>query len=163
MSGVRPSHLAPIRSVSSAIERLLDTQEVSGLIPLPITNKRVTMPFLTELKYEPAKGTNIWGRPQFSLTAPLEYDHKGYILIRVPEGFKTDFATIPSWIPFLKPKNGKWAKASVVHDYLCKRDIPKVTADKIFYYAMLDDGANVFTAYVLWASVRINHIAQGQG
>lgn len=119
------------------------------------------MPFLTELKYEDAKGTNIWGRPQYALTSPLEYDYKGYMLIRVPEGFKTDFATIPNWIPFLRPKNGKWAKASVVHDFLCKYDMPKVTADRIFYYAMLDDKASIFTAYVLWICVRINHIAQG--
>lgn len=121
------------------------------------------MAFLTELKYEPAKGTNIWGRPQFSLTAPLAYYYKKLPkTFIVPIGFKTDFATIPSWIPFLRPKNGKWAKASVVHDYLCKSDITKRMADKIFYYAMLDDEASVFTAFVLWAAVRVNHIAQGQ-
>ena len=122
------------------------------------------MPFLSKLTYEKTKGTNIWGRPEYKLTKPLEYDYRGYILFRVPEGFKTDFATIPGWIPFLRPKNGKWAKASVVHDFLCKRDgVPKSLADRVFYYAMLDDEASVFTAYLLWVSVRINHLAQGLG
>lgn len=121
------------------------------------------MAFLTELKYEPAKGTNIWGRPQFALTAPLVYSYKFYGNFTVPIGFKTDFATIPNWIPFLRPKNGKWAKASVVHDYLCKQNISKSIADKIFYYAMRDDNASVFTAFVLWAAVRVNHLAQGLG
>jgi len=121
------------------------------------------MPFLSKLNYEDAKGTNIWGRPEYKLTSPLEYDYKGYILIRVPKGFKTDFATIPNWILFLRPDNGKWKKASVVHDFLCKREgLPKVTADRVFYYAMLDDEASVFTAYLLWAAVRINRIVQGQ-
>ena len=122
------------------------------------------MPFTSKLTYKKAEGDNIWGRPQYELTSSLEYDYKGYIIIRVPKGFKTDFATIPSWVPFLRPKNGKWAKASVVHDFLCKREgLPKRMADKVFYYAMLDDEASVFTAFVLWVCVRINHIAQGQG
>lgn len=122
------------------------------------------MPFLSKLTYAKAEGDNIWGRPQYSLTSPLEYDYKGYVVVRVPTGFKTDFATIPSWVPFLRPKNGKWAKASVVHDFLCKREgLPKALADRVFYYAMLDDEASVFTAFLLWAAVRINHLAQGQG
>ena len=125
------------------------------------------MPFLSELKYEDAKGTNIWGRPQYSLTEKLVYSYlhsfTGDFTITVPVGFKTDFATIPSWIPFVRPENGKWRKASVVHDYLCKEDIPKKYADKVFYYAMLDDQASVFTAYLLWVGVRINHLAQGLG
>lgn len=121
------------------------------------------MSYITELKYEPASGTNIWGRPQYKLTSPLEYYSKEYdVKIVVPKGFKTDFATIPSWIPGLRPKNGKWAKASVVHDYLCKSDMTKRLADRIFYYAMLDDNASKFTAFVLWTAVRINHIAQFQ-
>lgn len=118
--------------------------------------------YLTDLKYEKAEGTNIWGRPQYKLTSPLVYSYDSKLEITVPTGFKTDFATIPSWILFLRPKNGKWIKASVVHDYLCKSSCTKKFADKVFYYAMLDDNASRFTSFVLWVSVRINHIAQGQ-
>lgn len=122
------------------------------------------MPFLTKLEYEDAKGTNIWGRPQYSLTSPLKYSYKGYVTIEVPAGFKTDFATIPNWIPFLRPENGKWRKASVVHDFLCKKEgLPKYMADKVFYYAMLDDEATVFTAFTLWVAVRIGHLITLQG
>lgn len=117
--------------------------------------------YLTELKYKDATGTNIWGRPQYKLTSPLVYDYRGRLDIFVPAGFKTDFATIPSWIPFVRPNNGKWAKASVVHDFLCKSACTKKFADKVFYYAMLDDEASHFTAFVLWVAVRVNHIAQG--
>ena len=122
------------------------------------------MPFLSKLKYEDSVGTNIWGRPQYVITEPLSYSFQGKFEIVVPKGFKTDFATIPNWIPFLRPKNGKWKKASVVHDFLCKKEgFPKGMADRIFYYAMLDDEASVFTAFVLWSAVRLSHIVTLQG
>lgn len=121
------------------------------------------MPFLSKLEYEPAEGTNIWGRPQYRLTAPLVYSYNDEEFT-VPAGFKTDFATIPNWIPLLRPKNGKWAKASVVHDHLCKtKDLPKGVADRIFYYAMLDDEASIFTAWLFWLCVRSSHIVTLQG
>lgn len=39
--------------------------------------------------------------------------------IIVPKGFKTDLASIPRllWVAF--PKNGKYQKAAILHDYLC--------------------------------------------
>jgi len=64
------------------------------------------------------------------------------------EGFETDFASIPEWIFFLRPRNGKWAKASVIHDKACiyasnKEEMTYKQADHIFYNAMREDGASV--------------------
>ena len=60
------------------------------------------------------------------------------------------------------PRNGKWKKASVVHDKACKLPMSAKTADIIFYYAMLEDEASIFTAYLLYFAVRLNHIIVGK-
>lgn len=39
-------------------------------------------------------------------------------LIRVPSGFKTDFATVPKILRWLIPPMGKYSWAAVVHDFL---------------------------------------------
>lgn len=39
--------------------------------------------------------------------------------VSVPVGFRTDLASVPWWIRWLLPPNGKYGKAAVIHDYLC--------------------------------------------
>lgn len=124
------------------------------------------MPFLGTLKYERLEDKDSdFGRPLYRLTEPFGY-YSDYHLpcepIRCEEGFETDFASIPEWIFFLRPKNGKWKKASVIHDKACKLPMSAKTADIIFYYAMLEDEASIFTAYLLYFAVRLNHIVVGK-
>ena len=82
-------------------------------------------------------------------------------------GFETDFASVPDWIFFLRPRNGKWAKASVIHDKACILASEKIltykTADLYFYYAMLDDQASWFTANFMYFWVRLNHLVLRKG
>lgn len=40
-------------------------------------------------------------------------------LILVPQGFVTDFASVPQFIQWLIPSYGKYTLAAIVHDYLC--------------------------------------------
>jgi hypothetical protein len=125
--------------------------------------------FSGELKYEKIDGESFVGRPQFRLLEDFSYSvwdgvYFGLITVTVPKGFVTDFASIPEWIFFLKPKNGVWKHASVIHDYLCKqKDVPKWVADRVFYHAMRDDGASLLTAWFMWSIVRLNHLLILQG
>jgi len=83
------------------------------------------------------------------------------------EGFETDFASIPEWIFFLRPRNGKLAKASVIHDKACiyasnKEEMTYKQADHIFYNAMREDGASWFTAGFINFWVRLNQLIVGK-
>lgn len=122
------------------------------------------MPFIGTLKYEKVETEESFvGRPVYRLSEQFGYETskgKGY-KIYCEKGFKTDFASIPEWFFFLSPKNGKWQKASVIHDKACMLPISYKNADTIFYYALLDDKASIFTAYLLYTIVRINHILVG--
>lgn len=41
------------------------------------------------------------------------------ISVNVPVGYRTDLASVPWWIRWLLPPNGKYGKAAVIHDYIC--------------------------------------------
>lgn len=130
--------------------------------------------FIGELEYERVEGKESFvGRPVYRLTKYLAYKcekHPFYpdYQIQCDVGFETDFASIPEWIIFLNPKNGKWKKASVIHDKACLVASKRTTglnykdADLLFYYAMRDDGASRFTANFLYFWVRLNHIVVGK-
>ena len=89
----------------------------------------------------------------------------------VPKGFVTDFAT--TW-PFhwLLPRQGKYGKAAVVHDYLCTNktilvdDKPvKITrkkADQIFLEAMEVSKVNVILRYLMYGYVRLYAMVTGK-
>lgn len=123
------------------------------------------MPFIGNLKYEKVENKESFvGRPVYKLSEQFGFETtkgKGY-RIYCEKGFETDFASIPEWIFFLNPRNGKWKKASVIHDKACKLPISAKNADIIFYYALLDDEASIFTAYLLYTAVRLNHIFVGK-
>lgn len=75
----------------------------------------------------------------------------------VPEGFRTDFASIPVWaVPFIGlPTRKQFRRASILHDYLL---VSKITtgkeADKIFYDLLKEDGTNKLKAYLMYLAVR---------
>ena len=123
------------------------------------------MPFYGDLQYErvPDKDSFV-GRPIYRLTAYLGYANAevSSLLIPCDPGFETDFASIPEWIFFIRPRNGKWRKASVIHDKACDMAADEIIsyseADRIFYYAMLEDQASKFTAWLLYLFCRVNHL-----
>jgi hypothetical protein len=59
--------------------------------------------------------------------------------IRVPVGFKTDFASTPWFTRAIFPPTGRYNEAAVVHDYLCflsnRRHHSKETRKKLRKYA----------------------------
>lgn len=58
----------------------------------------------------------------WKLFNPFTYHlREGHTLtsITVPEGYKTDFGTIPRIVWSILPPWGTYGKATVIHDYLC--------------------------------------------
>lgn len=74
----------------------------------------------------------------------------------VPKGFETDLASVPRLFQNMFPSDGKYKEQAVLHDYLLTSNtMSRRMADKIFYYAMIDNGIKPLTAYVLYQAVRL--------
>jgi hypothetical protein len=108
------------------------------------------------------------GRPYYVLLSDFSYSNdyvrKNFTVV-CEKGFVTDFASIPEWISFLNPKNGDWKSAAVIHDKACvlarNGKISMREADEYLYYAMRDDGSNVFVSVFFWMWARIFHLING--
>ena len=74
------------------------------------------------------------GRPIVRLLAPFKYVTDGAVIL-VPEGFETDYASIPRFFWRIFLPNGRYAEAAVLHDYLYGNH-SKTVADAYFYEAM---------------------------
>lgn len=108
------------------------------------------MPFHNELVVEYLDGKN------WLLTAPLSYmDEKLNKGVVVPEGFVTDFASVPRGLWNIFPPSGAWAPAAVIHDFMYRYAIfDKATADLIFLHAMEDLGVGWFSRRLIYRAVR---------
>lgn len=83
------------------------------------------------------------------------YEGSPYEII-VPDGFITDFASIPRIFWSILPPNGRYTKAAVIHDYLYQNAIhSKEYADKVFHEAMLVLGVNRRTAWIMYQAVKL--------
>lgn len=93
--------------------------------------------------------------------------------IIVPAGFVTDGASIPRVLQGVLPAWGRWSRAAVIHDYLCRmlelesvradlcgrrqrQDAAalRAQADAIFHEALIVSGVSRPLAYVMWLAVR---------
>lgn len=86
--------------------------------------------------------------------------------IEVPEGFITDFASIPSFLRDKVAVNDDHRLAAIAHDYLYSnlghlvqynRDLfyTRKEADEIFYQLMISEGVGRFKAWVMYRAVRV--------
>lgn len=112
--------------------------------------------FLTDLNARLVDDDKIW-----QLLSPLSYASDIVsTIITVPEGFQTDFASIPRWIPLASSQLvGRCCREACIHDLLYRCDEPvgvtRKQADDIMKEAMLVRGKGWLTAYTVWAGVRI--------
>ncbi|MDX1489721.1 MAG: DUF1353 domain-containing protein [Pseudohongiellaceae bacterium] len=85
--------------------------------------------------------------------------------ITVPEGFETDFASIPQLLKWLIDVNGRHRRSAVVHDYLCvygrRESITQAKADAVFKEAMGVDQVRVTQKYPMYWGVRIYQSTTG--
>jgi hypothetical protein len=73
----------------------------------------------------------------------------------VPEGFLTDFASVPRFFWRLLPKT-EYGPAAVVHDCLCRLDgFDRALADRVFKEALELLGAPGWRVWVMYRGVRI--------
>lgn len=78
-----------------------------------------------------------WGgskSTRFELARPYRFQHVDGTTILIPEGYASDFASIPRIFWTLIPPHGRTAEASVLHDYLYDtRTGSRLDADLLFY------------------------------
>ena len=80
------------------------------------------------------------------------------VIITVPVGFNTDFASVPKVFRSFIAVLDKHAKAAVVHDYLYEHGYDKYVADKIFYEAMTVLEVSLWKRGIMFIGVRLNTI-----
>lgn len=93
------------------------------------------------------------------LHEPLIYDVGAMdsgVQVVVPEGFVTDFASVPRGLWNIFPKWGRHGHAAIVHDYLYwKKTYSRERADAIFLEAMLVLGTAPWKARAMYRAVRL--------
>ncbi len=78
-------------------------------------------------------------------------------LIEIPQGFQTDYASIPRFlIPFFIKYEEGYKKAAVIHDWLYwEQKLVRKLADKILLMAMEINNTPWHKRYVIYYAVRI--------
>ena len=109
--------------------------------------------FTTPLRVEANPDCKGW-----TLLEPFTY-HVGYkespLYITVPEGFVTDFASIPNPFRGILPQWGIYGKAAVLHDFLyATQKVSRLEADNLFLEAMCALRTPVWQRTVMWLAVR---------
>jgi hypothetical protein len=92
----------------------------------------------------------------WNLTQPLIY--RSQILgetVTVPEGFRTDFASVPRLPLVYLAAGGKGERAAVVHDWLYStQSVERATADAVLQEALLACGYSRLLATAFYTAVR---------
>ena len=90
-------------------------------------------------------------------------------VIRVPKGFRTDYASVPRIFRNIINSYGKHGRAAVVHDWLyssqCKIDVTREEADKIFLEIMKECGVGSIKRNLMYRMVRLfgaSHFRKGE-
>jgi hypothetical protein len=89
-----------------------------------------------------------------------ELEYKGARdTFKVPEGFVTDFASVPGAFTWLVPRYGRFTKAAILHDFLCDEArggrFIRSQADGIFRRVMHELGVGFLLRWITWAAVRL--------
>jgi hypothetical protein len=106
--------------------------------------------FITPLRAE--KSGEYW-----TILQPLVYESDvAQQVFAVPEGFVTDFASVPR-LPLAFLLTGDSAhEAAVIHDFLYSTNkVPRSLADRVFEEAAQVSGEPGWKAWLMWAGVRL--------
>jgi hypothetical protein len=104
------------------------------------------------------------GSRLFALDAPFEY--VGSVIIRVPEGFVTDGASVPRLFWSLLGPFGSYFSAAIIHDFLYSehnRIFPRQECDWIFLEAMAASGVGWLTRRTIYRAVRLGGASRFKG
>jgi hypothetical protein len=86
----------------------------------------------------------------------------------VPSGQHTDFASVPRVFVWFLPRYGRYTKAAILHDYLCRVPVangtlPRSEADRIFRQSMRELEVAFLRRWIMWAAVRLGALANARG
>lgn len=77
----------------------------------------------------------------------------------VPDGFHTDFASVPRVVAWLLPRYGRYTRSAILHDWLWAEAaagrISRVDADGIFRRSMRELEVAFLRRWLMWAAVRL--------
>lgn len=108
--------------------------------------------FLTKLRVEEiAPGT-------WRLLDELAYASASGLLVEVPAGFETDFASVPRLPLAYLLAGGIGDRAAVIHDYFYRttpHTVTRAEADAIFHEALIAADVAPWRAYLMWLAVRL--------
>lgn len=96
-------------------------------------------------------------RSRYVLKAPVSYLRDNGDIIKVPEGYITDLASIPLVFSPILPPDGKYAKPSIIHDFLCSESKcyeDRVKADIVFFEAMTESKVRFHEKWIIYIFVR---------
>lgn len=113
--------------------------------------------FINELKVDELEDNSNDGRGTWRLLEPLIYqsDYVGKTIV-VPEGFVTDFASVPRLPVAFLLAGGCGHKAAVIHDWLyTSHEVSRADADKVLGEALEASGQPTWRAMLMYAGVRI--------
>lgn len=114
--------------------------------------------FITHLRVEEIVDGSDDGRGTWQLLFPLIYesDILNSEVVAVPEGFITDFASVPRIPVAFLLAGGYGRMAAVIHDYLyTTHQVSRETADSIFREALLAMGEPAWRVELMWMGVRV--------
>lgn len=113
--------------------------------------------FTSELKVSPLPNGRDWKLCK-SFTYHIGSKNSRHF-IKVPKGFVTDFASVPSFLWWWIPPFGKYLKATVLHDWLYQVHFnyayDRKYADQVFKEAMIVGGTPEWKARLMYYGVRL--------
>lgn len=113
------------------------------------------MKFKTALRVERVEDVSRDGRGTWVLLAPLACESGRIGVVVVPEGFVTDFASVPRLPLAYFLAGGLAHAAAVIHDWLyTTHSTDRATADAVFQDAAKACGVSAWRAYLMWLGVR---------
>lgn len=85
----------------------------------------------------------------------------------VPQGYVTDFATVPRIVAWLIPRYGRYTPAAILHDYLITDVLPAGEiepndVDGLFRRVMRELGVSTARRWLMWAGVRWGSLFSGR-
>lgn len=95
------------------------------------------------------------------------YWHRKMLRVKIPQGFRTDFASVPRIVQPLIPVNGRHRLPAVLHDYLYSQagkvsndrggfvTYSRKDADKVFAEAMKKENVTAWKRWSMYRAVRL--------
>jgi len=112
----------------------------------------------SQLKLDKIEGESC-GRQLWMLSKSLRFSlrvNRGDVTVFVPQGFITDFASVPRPLWPIFPPAGQWCEAAVLHDYLYStKTCSRFLADALFREAMFQLKVPVWRRVSMYYAVRL--------